>query len=174
MLGSLHQRRPGFQGSPGPMLAENLSACEQEPSAVRVEDAHRDDVLEGEWQNLSPASRRPQVCKALDTGWLLQPGWETGKNRRSLPPSVGSMSGRLPVLYSPNKLGKGALLPQCKEGEPGACGGRCLSTSPLLPVHGSLSTCSELVLTLVSPDLTHLCSPGGLRRSVQFSRQLYS
>ena len=43
------------------------------------------------------------------------------KNRCFLcPPGVGSMSGRLLVLYSPNKLGKGALLPQCKEGEPGA------------------------------------------------------
>lgn len=108
------------------MLAENLSACEQEPSAVRVEDAQRGMTFGRGMAEAQPRAfqKTSSVCKALDTGWLLQPGWETGKNRRFLcPPSVGSMSGRLPVLYSPNKLGKGALLPQCKEGEPGAVEG---------------------------------------------------
>lgn len=108
------------------MLAENLSACEQEPSAVRVEDAQRGMTFGRGMAEPQPRAfqKTSSVCKALDTGWLLQPGWETGKNRRFLcPPSVGSMSGRLPVLYSPNKLGKGALLPQCKEGEPGAVEG---------------------------------------------------
>ena len=79
--------------------------------------------MEREWQNLSPMlSRRPQVPASprIQGGYLSQAG-KRAKNRCFLcPPGVGSMSGRLLVLYSPNKLGKGALLPQCKEGEPGA------------------------------------------------------
>ena len=84
--------------------------------------------LEARTTNWKPAGSTGQVVHGspLEGFWCLNREQRPGQNcsnytvRFLCPPGVGSMSGRLLVLYSPNKLGKGALLPQCKEGEPGA------------------------------------------------------
>ena len=111
----------------------------------------------------------PSACKAPDTGWFFQPGWDSS-GRTEVSSALGLWAACLGCYSSftpPNKLGKAAQLPQCEEGNGGTANRGSLSTSPLLPVRCSLSThLRGLALVLVSPDLTCPCYPLGLRLMV--------
>lgn len=125
-----------------------------------VEGAQRGLTFGGAVAEHQPCAfqKTSSARKAPDTGWLPQPGWETW-GRTEAPSAFrvwASVSGRLLVLYSSDKLGKGALLPQCREGAPGTAEGAAFPHR-LSCLHIALSTpLPELTLTLVSPDLMHL------------------
>ena len=161
-------------GKPRPHVGRELQRREQEPRAVPVEDAWCGMTFGGGTAEPQPRAfqKASSACKSPDTGWLPQPGWETGEQMLPLPSRCGQHVWEVTRPLLSQQAGERSIAAPVQGGRARRCGGGCLFTPPLLPAHRSLSThLPVLVLTLVSPDLTHLCSPGGLRliSSVQCS-----
>ena len=142
-----------------------------------VEGAQRGLTFGGAVAERQPCAfqKASSARKAPDTGWLPQPGWETW-GRTEVPSAFGvwaSILGGYSSFTLPTSWGKEHCCP--------SAGRERQALRRGLPFHTASPACTSLLapplpeftLTLVSPDLMHLCFQGVSDSSVSSVAQSY-